>query len=121
MLFISTVVGFASDCLVPSFSSAAQASDTAKMNAREAAKCQAGFMMASVTDIRGDMALSEVLHVLDQRPLIVIAKITSESMSAILDEVRTHVHFQEFCEHLLHGHVMVLDPQLRELFTRRAL
>src|SRR5262245_49296158 len=115
MLFISTVVCLASDSF-PSFSSADHATDMPKKTSgRATANCRAEVMMASVADIRGDMALSEVLYVLDQSLLVVIAKITSESMSAILDEVWAHIHFYEFCEHLLERHVMVLVPKLREL------
>src|SRR6476620_3849671 len=121
MLFISTEVGFASDCLVPSFSSANEATDTAKMNARETANCQTRFIMTSVSDIRGDMAPSESFHVFDQRLLVLIAKISPKGMSAILDEVGAETDFQQFLLSLSERCIVVLGLEFSQLLFRGAL
>src|SRR6476620_9749781 len=100
MLFISTEVGFASDCLVPSFSCADEATDTAKMNARETANCQNRFMMTSVSAISKTTGhSSETLHVFDQRLLVLVAEISPKGVPAILDEVRAETDFQHFLLH----------------------
>src|SRR6478735_1080770 len=82
MLFISTEVSFASDCLVPSFSSAHEATDAAKTNTRGTANCKTRFMMTSVSDSRRAGHSSESFHVFDQRLLILVTEISPKGMSA---------------------------------------
>src|SRR4051794_21255622 len=44
---------------------------------------------------------SEVFHELDECPLVLVPEFPPVGVTAVLDEVRAHVHLEEFLQHLL--------------------
>src|SRR6476620_9511503 len=122
MLFISTEVGFASDCWVPSFSSANEATDAAKMNVRGTANCKTRFIMTSgLATSKTTGHPSESFHVFDQRLLVLIAEFSPIGVPAILDEVRAETDFQQFLLSLSERCIVVPGLEFSELLFRRAL